>query len=477
MAWAQCDVLSSQVYLSETNTYSRSNKGFIVKIHLLVDGDTLCPNLSSTLAYKYNLSCGIQGEKQANLLSTVLVSNSKHDCTPKTGYTNYGLRRYTFVDTLQLGTSSHCDSMIVYVTNSSASFKNLDTNLTDIQSWVKIYLGHRNHFAQSDTTLNVLEACVGQTRHFQPIIHNPDRDSIFIKWDRPQIYSTQSSLPFQLQFHNFSFPYTASAPMASFGLSIDTSTISFTGYSEGLYTLPLLVEEWTRKSGAIWGRKLKSTTYRQQAIYLSDSCYYSQQNFKVFEKDSLNLKCSDRVIHIPLHKKILASSINRDGSDFKFSNTNGFPIVVNKVDYDATQLFVDEVFIHLRFFFDGIYRAYIVSGSDANTIINECGYELQESELLKLYLSSCPNEVSLGQNEYQTLISVFPNPIANQFKITHQGSLKNLKMFDGTGAEVSVECTVSPNTTTITGNFKPGVYLVLLQLNDGSRVTKKLIKI
>ena len=85
-------------------------------------------------------------------------------------------------------------------------------------------------------------------------------------------------------------------------------------------------------------------------------------------------------------------------------------VVVNKVDYDASKLFVDEVFIHLRFFFDGNYRAFIVRGSDGNTIINQCGYELQESELLRLHLSSCPNQVTFGQNEYQNLVSVFPNP-------------------------------------------------------------------
>jgi hypothetical protein len=80
------------------------------------------------------------------------------------------------------------------------------------------------------------------------------------------------------------------------------------------------------------------------------------------------------------------------------------------------------------------------------------------------------SEVSVNKND----INVYPNPFTDVLNISDIKNVKSVSVMDIAGRLIkNIE---SPSSTLHLGDLKQGVYLVVLNMNDGSKQTIKAIK-
>jgi hypothetical protein len=82
--------------------------------------------------------------------------------------------------------------------------------------------------------------------------------------------------------------------------------------------------------------------------------------------------------------------------------------------------------------------------------------------------------LSIQENEKLNDISIYPNPATNSLNFNNLPQKTSIKIYNQTGQMVYSEKNFNKNTLDIT-TFNPGLYLVLIQLND-QLITKKIIK-
>lgn len=131
----------------------------------------------------------------------------------------------------------------------------------------------------------------------------------------------------------------------------------------------------------------------------------------LYEIPLVPYSCYDTLITLRFNSKtrVDCESISADGTDFRLLGPDSIarPIVKALYQCDAS-LTTDEIHLvlHKPLDVNGNYIFYIKQGSDGNTLINRCGFELDEFYTMILQVDSCPildyklDNVSVHKDQY-----------------------------------------------------------------------------
>lgn len=466
--WSQCPQLWSRVKVAEGSAYTVNHKQFVVQIEVLQGERGTCNALGDSIHYMVYNSCGDSRQFTATRITPATTAGLSEFCIPLNQMGFNKLQTFTYTDTFRLDSGSTCPNLLVYYESPSIGYHNFHS--VPVSSWVLLNTYVRNKPVQLDTSFRLLEVCNQNKRYYSPVSGDPDGDSLRIRMVDATHYTPSSgSFPQRIE-KGLKFPFTDNIPIGASDFTIDGQTLSFTPFDTGFYGLPLTITEYKATNHPLVGTIKAATSYFQIPVLISDNCLPDLYFFEVFPEDTLTTFCGSGVITVPLTTPVLTSSINPDGTDFKFSNVNGYPAIVNKVIIPNT-LFTNELKIDVSFFFDGVYRLAIVRGTDQNKVFNQCGYELQESDYFHLKLYNCPNEVHFNLAEEENGTPIYPNPFTDKIVVELNGEFKEVKLYTAHGALVPVEVELEKSVLTLYPQVPAGTYFIDILWQDGTRST------
>lgn len=169
-------------------------------------------------------------------------------------------------------------------------------------------------------------------------------------------------------------------------------------------------------------------------------------------------------------------SISSDGSDLKFHNANGYPVLISEArakDFHAS--YTDSLELDVQFLFDGYYEVQLLQGADGNRLIDDCGYELNGNTRIMLHVSNCP--VASLADYTNFAFSVFPNPAKNHITISGESNISAVSIFGLSGQklhETELESSKTEFNLPLKENWK-GLHLIKIQNEEGAVFTTKLM--
>lgn len=475
---AHCEHYWIRISVDEDTGYTPSQRDYVVDIEVLMEDDGTCSD-SGLIGYNvFGINgCNINYDLQANLQSVKAVDTTKPGCFGLNRFANYPLYKKYYRGHFSLD-SFQCINTVVYCERGSQSFANIagaDTLPVPVAGWVKINTSFgTNDPALTDSTFEVMQACGGKPKFFQPVFADSDpADSIEMRMANPVLYKNLDSTNPAAYLRYFNLLLNINKPIPSSNFQVDIRKINFTPTDTGLMVIPMFIKEWRFSNNGAIGWLNHYQSYWQLPVFVSDSCFSNLGALPAFHGDTLFPRC-DTIFTLPLAHPVATASISADGSDFKFHNANGYPVFVNKAYAQGPNTsYTDSITVEAQFLFDGLYEIELVAGADGNRLISECGYELQGGQRIPVKVKGCG---TTGEKEASlaTGLEVFPNPASDRAEVRHSEGVKSLQLFNAVGDKVLEVETSGEKTGLNLSKLGPGLYF-LRSVGQGSAEVKKLL--
>jgi gliding motility-associated-like protein len=252
--------------------------------------------------------------------------------------------------------------------------------------------------------------CVNKTFNWAQTSVEYDGDSIHYQMIncREGVYPTQTNIPFDPGF-------SATQPVTStfFNINPKTGTISFQPTVQQIDVMSVKITEYRFDSTwTVWYPVGSSS--RDMMISISANCSPSATQGVILDYDypgqfidsvtmlpAVDYPCGDTVIDLHFEIKIDCESVALDGSDFRMTNPLGQPIPVKRLipscDVNKETQYI-QVVLYKPLLVNGRYFLYSKTGNDGNTLVNKCGFPMNEFDTLVIVVDDCYDPVWKFEN-------------------------------------------------------------------------------
>ena len=252
--------------------------------------------------------------------------------------------------------------------------------------------------------------CVGNPFNWAQKSVEYDGDSVHYQMIncRENAYPNQSNIPFDVG-------WSVTQPITStyFNLNPKSGTISFLPTTQEIDVLSIKITEYRYDSlWSVW--YLIGSSSRDMMVFVSANCspqatqgvrlnynYPGQYLDSVTMLPAVDYSCGDSIVELNFLVKLDCESIAEDGSDFRLTNPLGQPIPIKRLSADCdlngeTQTI--QVHLFKPLLVNGRYFLYSKTGNDGNTLINKCGFSMNEFDTLVLIVDDCSEPIWKFEN-------------------------------------------------------------------------------
>ena len=116
---------------------------------------------------------------------------------------------------------------------------------------------------------------------------------------------------------------------------------------------------------------------------------------------AVDYSCGDSIIDLHFLIKIDCQSIAQDGSDFRMTNPLGQPIPIKRLSATCdVNGETQDIKVHLfkPLLVNGRYFLYSKTGNDGNTLVNKCGFPMDEFDTLVIVVDDCYDPIWKFEN-------------------------------------------------------------------------------
>ena len=252
--------------------------------------------------------------------------------------------------------------------------------------------------------------CINRTFSWAQNSIEFDGDSIHYQMIscREGLYPNQTNIPFDPGF-SATQPVTSS----SFGINPQTGTITFHPTQQEIDVMSVKITEYRYDSTFFVWYAVGSSS-RDMMISISANCsplatqgvilnynYPGQYIDSLTMLPAVDYSCGDSLVELNFLVKLDCASISSDGSDFRLTNPLGQPIPIKRLSAicdvnNETQ----KITVHLQkpLLVNGRYFLYSKTGNDGNTLINKCGFPMNEFDTLVLIVDDCLDPIWKFEN-------------------------------------------------------------------------------
>jgi gliding motility-associated-like protein len=116
---------------------------------------------------------------------------------------------------------------------------------------------------------------------------------------------------------------------------------------------------------------------------------------------TVDYNCLDSTVTLKFKVKLDCSSISPDGTDFRLTKPDGQPLAIESftancdANYEATQMTIK---LYKPLSKNGKYFLYSKVGNDGNTLLNKCGFPMNEFDTIQLNVTGCFNAIYEMEN-------------------------------------------------------------------------------
>lgn len=298
-----------------------------------------------------------------------------------------------------------------------------------------------------------------------------DLDSIFYK---------------SIDLQNYSSGYSSAQPMKTttgFNLDSKSGTLSFTPSQTQAAILYFAAEEY--RYDTVFATWFKIGQSARSIIYFTGNCQnLGQWNLAKSNNgidSSLTPKCGEQKLTLSLEYPYNPSTLASDGSDFFILNSMGTPLpIISAIPIvDSASGLPKKVQLTLNspLVYNDTYTLMSRTGTDMNTIISICGYQLTSKDTTRFIVSDCNTSIGI-EEETPNYFNVYPSP-ANEWlniEVGNQTNPSNLKIHNLTGQQMYSLSNFSKSFELNISSFPKGVYLITLESASGKTSTRKFIR-
>lgn len=252
--------------------------------------------------------------------------------------------------------------------------------------------------------------CVNKTFNWAQTSIEYDGDSIHYQMIncREGVYPTQTNIPFDPGF-------SATQPVTSnfFNINNKTGSINFRPTQQEIDVMSVKITEYRFDSTFTVWYPIGSSS-RDMMVSVTANCspmatqgvildydYPGQYLDSVTMLPAVDYNCGDTAIDLYFEVKIDCESVALDGSDFRMTNPLGQPIPVKQLIptcdvNNETQTI--KVVLFKPLLVNGRYFLYSKTGNDGNTLVNKCGFPMEEFDTLVIIVDDCYEPVWKFEN-------------------------------------------------------------------------------
>lgn len=408
------------------------------KVTLIIYRDMTGVNLPATANLQYTSSCNGGGNSQLSITPGTIHNDSVRGAYACAGVNSLGsvpFSSYSYTGTISLG--ANCSDWVFYW--QSCCRNPAITNLVNPNSQGFVIQAKLNNLLGQNSspvfiTPPVKQFCLKGVNDppfkWSQAAIEPDGDSVRYDFGAPL------DNPYPGNPIAFTNGYSLTNPMTTWnGISLDQKTGTFTfkpsqqevdvfkvdinefrfngalnqwvfvGSVTREMQVPILsqcdvstesgpkidTDEFGFSSGTMSSDSL-SSIYRHDTISNSSSLQNGQL---VYDVPIIDYECFDDEVTLKFSIQIDIASISPDGNEFRIIGPDGVlrPVVEATWVIGSSPIETDEINLklHKKLDANGIYVLYVKRGSDGNTLLNECGYELDAYYTMLIRVQNCPD--------------------------------------------------------------------------------------
>jgi gliding motility-associated-like protein len=252
--------------------------------------------------------------------------------------------------------------------------------------------------------------CVNKTFNWAQNSVEYDGDSVHYQLIncREGIYPTQNNIPFDPGF-------SATQPITStfFSINPKTGTMNFLPTTQEIDVMSVKITEYRYDSTWFVWYPIGSSS-RDMMVTISANCsptatqgvvldynYPGQYLDTITMLPAVDYSCGDSIIDLHFLIKIDCQSIAQDGSDFRMTNPLGQPIPIKRLSATCdVNGETQDIKVHLfkPLLVNGRYFLYSKTGNDGNTLVNKCGFPMDEFDTLVIVVDDCYDPIWKFEN-------------------------------------------------------------------------------
>ena len=248
--------------------------------------------------------------------------------------------------------------------------------------------------------------CTGRTFNWKQSVVEPEGDSLYYRISHVKNGNAGSCSPSNITYAagwTYNQPITTS-PANSLYMNPATGLITFTPSAIEIDVMAVTVDEYRYDSTLYTWRKIGEVN-RDMQIAIASACTPLAQagvqlNYQapgIYQDPDNGLPtvdyvCLDSTVTLQFAVKLDCSSISPDGTDFRLTKPDGQPMAINYITANCDNNFeASTMTIHLYkpLSKNGKYLLYSKVGNDGNTLLNKCGFPMNEFDTIQLNVDSC----------------------------------------------------------------------------------------
>lgn len=228
-----------------------------------------------------------------------------------------------------------------------------------------------------------------------------------------------------------------------------------------------------------------STIMRELTVETTSTCVPEADNWNLLLTDSTNnpndtifVNCNTNVINLVSSVPILRTSISSDVSEFRLHDGLSSLIPIKTVQTNTSgNFYTNDMYLTLQ---DSLFKndtLVLVSrtGTDGNSFINQCGYELNQPDSLYIIVQNCSG-IGLKELSSPLLSNVYPNPAQSTIHLESKAiPIREVEIYSLSGLKV-LETTITNNRAKLELSTLPkGVYMISVKFSDERTEQHKII--
>lgn len=248
--------------------------------------------------------------------------------------------------------------------------------------------------------------CVGRTFNWKQSVIEPDGDSLFYRISNVKDGNGASCSSTNITYNSgwtYDQPITTS-PANSLSMNSSTGLITFTPAAVEIDVMAVTVDEYRWDNVSYTWRKIGEVN-RDMQIAIASTCTQLAQagvqlNFQapgIYQDPdnglpTVDYNCLDSTVVLKFKVKLDCSTISPDGTDFRLTKPDGQALAIKSLtancdaNFEATQITVK---LYKPLSKNGKYFLYSKVGNDGNTLLNKCGFPMNEFDTIQLNVTDC----------------------------------------------------------------------------------------
>jgi gliding motility-associated-like protein len=248
--------------------------------------------------------------------------------------------------------------------------------------------------------------CTGRTFNWKQSVVEPDGDSLYYRISHVKDGAAGSCTPGNITYAagwTYDQPITTS-PANSLYMNPSTGLITFKPSAIEIDVMAVTVDEYRYDSTLYVWRKIGEVN-RDMQIAIASACtplaqagvQLDYQAPGIYQDPdnglpTVDYNCLDSTVTLKFSVKLDCSSISPDGTDFRLTKPDGQPLAIEYITANCDNNFEASLMtikLYKPLSKNGKYFLYSKVGNDGNTLLNKCGFPMNEFDTIQLNVDDC----------------------------------------------------------------------------------------